>query len=132
MLTACLALVRPVGMADAEIEDWLGAAGEAVGQVPIHILDRACLEARRTCTHHSQIVPAVVREADRLRAEERSLAEARGPVRLVPPERQLPSRKLTQADVDAMSPEIIRIGLTCGALIKAEDGTVSVAPDEAA
>lgn len=36
--------------------------------------------------------------------------------------------EITQEDVDNMSPDLIRLGLSCGALIKNEDGSVSVAP----
>lgn len=132
LLTACLSLVRPVGMSPEEAEDWLGAGAEAIGHVPLPILDRAALEARRTCTHHSQIVPTIVKASERIEAEQRSVAEARGSVRVIPPAKQLPSRRMTQADVDTMSPQIIKIGLACGALIQDAAGNIIVAPDDAA
>lgn len=40
-------------------------------------------------------------------------------------------RNLTQADVDMMNPEMIRIGLGCGALVQNNDGSVSPAPEAA-
>lgn len=63
MLTACMALVRPVGMPQSELEDWLRVAGAEVADLPFELLDEACRVARRTCTHHSQIVPTIIRES---------------------------------------------------------------------
>lgn len=95
------------------------------------MLDRATLEARRTCNHHSQIVPIVVQAVDRLRGEQRQLDywSAHPPI---PTERRLakPTAKLTQEMVDTMSPELRKIGLTCGALIEV-DGRLVPAPDAA-
>jgi len=38
--------------------------------------------------------------------------------------------EITQKDIDNMSPDLIRLGLTCGALIENSDGSISVAPKE--
>jgi hypothetical protein len=123
LLTSCLALVRPVGMSEAEAEDWLGVAVGTVLDYPAGILDRASLEARRSCTHHSQIVPTIVREADLLVARAASLREASVPN--IPAEvKQLAAPKITQADVDAMPEKLVKIGLSCGALVQDNDGNV--------
>lgn len=47
------------------------AAGE-VAHIHADLLTEACAEARRTCTHHGQIVPKIVKEtADRMDARRR-------------------------------------------------------------
>jgi hypothetical protein len=126
-------LVRPVGMAEAEVEDWLGVAVGTVLDYPAGLLDRACLEARRTCTHHSQIVPTIVREVEALLARDASLREASAPsnVTRLPVVERLPAPRLTQADVDAMPAKLIEIGVKCGALVRDADGNVGPAPEAA-
>lgn len=65
-LTRCLALVRPVSMTDALASEWLT---EAASQVMGYAEQRtasflsACDRARRTCTHHGQIVPEILSKA---------------------------------------------------------------------
>jgi hypothetical protein len=76
-LTACLALVRPVGMSDADVGDWLRVAAREVGHLPPELLAEGCAAARRTCTHHSQIVPAIIRETEQRLAIWRKIA---GPI----------------------------------------------------
>jgi hypothetical protein len=120
-------------MGETETGEWLGVAAGDVEHYPAGILDRACLEARRTCTHHSQIVPTVVREADLLMARDASLREASAPsnVAMLPVVKRLPPPKITQADVDAMSGKLIEIGIKCGALVRDADGNVGPAPEAA-
>lgn len=88
MLSSCLALVRPVGMTPSEAEDWLGVAVGEVLRYPAAVLHQAAVEARRTCTHHAQIVPAIVREADELMEQRRRSAELSAPIvpQLPPPQ----------------------------------------------
>jgi hypothetical protein len=90
LLTSCLALVRPVGMADSEALDWLGVALGEVAHYPVDVLDYAASEARRTCTHHAQIVPAIIASADERMAHRRRMAELSVPIDLpklpAPPE----------------------------------------------
>lgn len=62
-LSACLALVRPVGMGQAEAEEWLAVAATTL-DLPEDVLADAALEARKTCTHHGQIVPAILKESE--------------------------------------------------------------------
>lgn len=59
-LQRCLALVRPVGMTDGAARDWLAAAAAELRSIPPAVLERACAEARKTVTHHGQIIPAIV------------------------------------------------------------------------
>jgi hypothetical protein len=111
-------------MSEAEAEDWLGVAVGTVLDYPAGILDRASLEARRSCTHHSQIVPTIIREADLLVARDASLREASVP-NFAPAEvKKLAAPKITQADVDAMPEKLVKIGLSCGALVQDNDGNV--------
>ena len=75
LLTSCLALVRPVGFSDDNAGDWLRVAAGEVGYIPIEILTDACAHARRTCDHHSKIVPAIIAHADaEIRDRERFIA----------------------------------------------------------
>ena len=130
-LTACLALVRPVGMSPDEAEDWLAVAAQEVMAYPPGILSAACLSARRSCTHHAQIVPHIVAEAEAEWQRQSRLHDyaPRHIIALPSPNYQpehLPP--ITQADVDRMTPDLIRIGLGCGALEQDENGNVRPAP----
>lgn len=118
-------------MAEKEVEDWLKVGVGTLLDYPAGILDKAALEARRTCTHHSQIVPTIVREADVLLARNASLREASAPSNVLPIVKRLPPPKLTQADVDAMPAKLIEIGISCGALVRDADGNVGPAPEAA-
>lgn len=61
-LSACLALVRPVGMTEGETIDWLEVAADTLSHLPIDLVERGARAARTTCTHHGQIVPAIIAE----------------------------------------------------------------------
>lgn len=67
-LNRALNLVRPVGMNDEVASDWL-ASGLAEFR---HLSDAAYLAgvriARRTCTHHAQIVPTILEEGEKAQA----------------------------------------------------------------
>lgn len=121
LLTACLALVRPVGMGDDEAEEWLGAAVSALGTVRIGALDRACLEARRTCTHHSQIVPTIAAVIDADSAERARIAEWTRPA---PP--ALPAPRIAQSLFEEIVAERgyrLSVHLDRGLVISNGDGT---------
>ena len=98
-MTACLALVRPVGMGDNEADDWLGAAVSALGSVPIDLFNRACISARRTCKHHSQIVPTIAAQIETERAEASRLSEWTQPIAA------LPSPGIDQAEFERLVAE---------------------------
>lgn len=63
-LAACLALVRPAGMGDEAAEEWLSVAAMEVGELPQDILASSAAKARKVCTHHGQIVPRILEEAE--------------------------------------------------------------------
>jgi hypothetical protein len=88
LLTTCLALVRPVGFTDDNARDWLRVAAGEIGYIPFGILENACGEARRTATHHAQIVPAIIKYADERLAHARSIdiAAPREPMFALPRE----------------------------------------------
>jgi hypothetical protein len=59
-----LALVRPVGMTDEMVDEWLTVAGQTLARYPLDILARGCEVARNTVSHHGGIVPAVCQYCD--------------------------------------------------------------------
>ena len=59
-LLRCLALVRPVGMSDDMASDWLTAALFEVRDMAESHFRAGCQRARSTCTHHAQIIPAIM------------------------------------------------------------------------
>lgn len=131
LLTSCLSLVRPVGMSEGEAEDWLSVAVGEVLNYPAHVLQAAASEARRTCTHHAQIVPAIIKAAEAAAPRHDPLVSAVQGVPSIASVTALPApdRRITQEMVEAMSPELVRMGLTCGALIRDADGNVTVNPE---
>lgn len=64
-LSACLAVVRPVGMSDSAATEWLAVAAAEVRNMPKSAIDAGCREARQTCTHHGQILPTILRHMPR-------------------------------------------------------------------
>jgi hypothetical protein len=75
-------------MTPGEAEDWLRVAVGEVLEYPAGVLHEAAIDVRRTCTHHSQIVPALVASAEERMAYVRRMAEFSAPValpRLPPP-----------------------------------------------
>lgn len=60
ILSRCFALVRPVGMKDDQAREWLTVAAAELAHLPRRVLESAAAEARKTCTHHGQIVPAIL------------------------------------------------------------------------
>ena len=59
-LSACLTLVRPVGMADDAATEWLAvAAGEVINMRP-SAFKAGCAEARQECRHHGHIIPTIL------------------------------------------------------------------------
>lgn len=88
LVSACVALVRPIGMSDSAADEWLMvAAGDLAGH-KTKLLKAACAEARKTCTHHGQIVPTILKclaEITPWKAPERKPARVEA---LPPPEIQ--------------------------------------------
>lgn len=79
LLTTCLSLVKPVGMSAADAHAWLMTASDEIAYIPSDILADACAVARRTCTHHGQIVPTIIREAEEHLSARRRLHAAIAP-----------------------------------------------------
>lgn len=129
LLTACLALVRPVGMGDDEALDWLGAAASTIGPVRLGVLDRACLNARRTCTHHSQIVPAIMADMATAEARAASIEEFTRPIALPPPDPRLTEDEF--AEIVAERGRALSVALDRGLIVSNGDGTFRL-PDRAA
>jgi hypothetical protein len=63
-LTACLALVAPVGMVEESRREWLSVAWQTLKHLPPDILANGCAAARLKCDHPSKIVPTIVAETE--------------------------------------------------------------------
>jgi hypothetical protein len=119
MLSASLALVRPVGMTEKETADWLNVALDAVSHIPLHIFEVGARAARHTCTHHSQIVPAIVAET-REAVAWHSRPKSTPVLRLVSPDTFAAQAPLP--DPDTLMPGLKRIGLQKGWIVEGPDG----------
>jgi hypothetical protein len=71
-LTACLALVAPVGMTEEARGEWLAVAWATLRHLPADLLAIGCARARETCDHPARIVPAIVAETRALIARRRA------------------------------------------------------------
>jgi hypothetical protein len=128
-LCACLALVRPVGMAERDTTEWLDIASRQLSHLPRDLVEIGCNEARMTCTHHGQIVPAIVKTTQELWTMRRDrpnydllrVSYAKTPKEPVP--------ELTQDDVDKMQPVIRDLGIAAGWLQRDADGNVTLTPN---
>lgn len=63
-LAACFALVRPVSMTDDAAAEWLAVAASELAGYRAGLLKIGMAAARKTCTHHGQIIPAIIREME--------------------------------------------------------------------
>jgi hypothetical protein len=63
-LTACLALVVPVGMTEEARREWLAVAWGTLKHLPADLLSAGCKEARKSADHPSKIVPAITAYAE--------------------------------------------------------------------
>ena len=59
-LGICLTLVRPVSMSDDMASEWMIVAAGAVADMRPTVFAEGCKEALQNCTHHGQIVPAIL------------------------------------------------------------------------
>lgn len=73
-LTACLALVAPVGMTEEARGEWLSVAWQTVKELPADILASSARKARETCDHPAKIVPTIMRESEEWMAMRRRMA----------------------------------------------------------
>ena len=58
-LNRALALLRPVSMSDETASDWLAAAIAETADMPDALFRQGVSEARKSCTFHGQLVPAI-------------------------------------------------------------------------
>jgi hypothetical protein len=63
-MSACLALVAPVGMDQAAKRLWLTAAYRALDGIPIALLKKGATAAMKTADHPAKVVPAIMREIE--------------------------------------------------------------------
>jgi hypothetical protein len=110
-------------MGETETVEWLNVAAGTVSHYPPDVLDHATAEARRTCTHHSQIVPAIIEAADERMAHHRRMAELSAPVDLpkLPPPPALSDDEF--ARIVAERGVALSAHLDRGAIISNGDGT---------
>lgn len=111
-LTACLALVAPVGMTEEARGEWLAVAWETLKHLPPDLLARGCSKARAVCDHPSKIVPAIIAETEEQMKWRRSAvhADEPSPPAPVPPERRIET-PMTAAEIEEMNSIMPRIGL---------------------
>ena len=64
-LNRALNLVRAVGMNDDMASDWLASALFELQHLPDSAFLKAVAKARRTCRHHSDIVPTMIDEGEK-------------------------------------------------------------------
>ncbi|AIT81619.1 hypothetical protein JI59_18540 [Novosphingobium pentaromativorans US6-1] len=105
-------------MTAQETADWLEVAFEAVAHIPLHIFEAGCRAARQTCTHHSQIVPAIVKET---REELAWYNRPKVPpaLRLVAPVAEVPPlSELPLPDPETLMPSLRRMGLNRGWIVE--------------
>ncbi len=133
MLSASLALVRPVGFTAQETAEWLDVAFDAVSHLPYEIFEKGAKAARRTCTHHSQIIPAIISETKDAMAWHNRERPIERRLRLVSPESEIvdPAPKEPPPDPNTLMPTLRRMGLSKGWIIE-RNGQLEWAEDSAA
>jgi hypothetical protein len=113
-LTACLALVAPVGMTEEARRDWLLVAWKSLSHLPDNILQMGCRAARQTCDHPSKIVPTIIAETKERMAWR--IESARDHLALAPPiKRSVMDRRgqaMSQADTDELNGILENLGAT--------------------
>jgi len=116
--------------------EWLGAALEAIGEVPASVFIAACKHVQGKCDHPAKIIPAFTAFAETSEnALRRKISwELDNPWKHVAgalPGPDTTPRKMTQADVDMLPGHLVSLGLTIGSLRK--DGErIVLAEDDAA
>lgn len=87
-LTACLALVAPVGMTEESRREWLAVAWDTLKHIAPDDLERCARIARQTCDHPAKIVPAIIKAREELRPWEHITKHSREyrPERLIEPQ----------------------------------------------
>jgi hypothetical protein len=124
-------------------ELFVAAYERHLGGYPNEAITHLCDEAIRTCKWFPTVTECIetltgwrrTDEAVRRQSEAQRLASRERGRRRDEEWRARalePQPPITQADVDAMAPKLIEIGISCGALVRDADGNVGPAPEEAA
>lgn len=79
-LTACLALVAPVGMTEEAKREWLSVAWATLKHLPADVLASGCRKARASCDHPAKIVPAILEATEQTMRWRRDAARWEGDV----------------------------------------------------
>lgn len=130
VLSASLALVRPVGMSSADVEDWLSVAIDTLAHLPLHIFESGARTARGRCTHHSQIVPAILDDTREALAWH-TRPKVNWGLLLAAPEQKAPRAQEPLPDPASMSGALQRMGLSRGWLVE-RDGRLEWSEDDVA
>lgn len=109
--------------------EWLTVAVDEVGTIPAKLLAEACQHVRTICDHPAKLIPAIhayAGEHYETFAWRNRPASTAPRLTVVRPEKPK-TPKITQGEIDKMPPEMIELGVSCGALVRDQDGNVSAA-----
>lgn len=113
-LTACLALVVPVGMTEEGRREWLSVAWATLGHLPPDLLAIGCKAARQSCDHPSKIVPAIIAETEQQMHWRRNAGSA-PTATLLPAPKSLMDRRgeaMTEAECAELNGILENLGAT--------------------
>lgn len=127
-LSPCLTIAAPSGMSLDDRTEWFMAAAGFLDTIPAGLLKEAAKQT--VCDHPSKIVPAILAYArdNRETWEWRNRPASTAPRLTVVKAEKPAAPKITQREIDQMEPELIKLGLACGALVEDENGKVIAAP----
>jgi hypothetical protein len=113
-LTACLALVVPVGMTEEARREWLAVAWATLSHLPPDILSIGAKKARQTCDHPSKIVPTILAETQQMMTWRREVSGPALPALPRPKPHVLDRRgePMDQADTDELNRILENLGAT--------------------
>lgn len=126
-LSACLALVRPVGMTEDETSDWLEVAADTLEDIPAHIVQDGARAARKRCDHHSKIVPTII-EVTRDAVAWHNRPKTAPVLRLVEPTKLGEGEPLP--DPETLMDSLKKLGLSTGFLVRGPDGRLEWSVDQ--
>lgn len=114
-LAKCLQLVVPASMTADDRSAWLVAAADALEDIRADEVKAVSAEIRRTVTRPAQIVPEIAKRVAELRQRRNRSARPLPPSLPEPAPRPTPL-PLTATEIANLSPDLIKMGLKCGAL----------------
>ena len=104
--------------------EWLTVAAGECQTIPAKLFAEACQHVRSRCDHPAKLIPAIHAYADEhfdtFAWRNRPASKSPRLTVVAAPKRAAP--KMSQREIDAMPPEMIELGISCGALVK-EEGT---------